>query len=57
MTHVGFDQGIKPMQAVSNFSDSNEVNLIAAWHESSLFSSSPSDLFSRKRKFLVKTID
>ncbi|KAK7340793.1 hypothetical protein VNO77_21506 [Canavalia gladiata] len=46
-----FDQGIKPslnVQAVSNFSDSGEVNIIANRYESSLFSSSLSELFSRK---------
>ncbi|GAU14119.1 hypothetical protein TSUD_169440 [Trifolium subterraneum] len=32
------DQGTKPMQAVSKFSDGNEVNIIAAPCESSLFS-------------------
>ncbi|XP_045798291.1 protein MEI2-like 4 [Trifolium pratense] len=42
------DQGTKPIQAVSNFSDGNEVNIIAPPRESSLFSSSLSDLFSRK---------
>ncbi|GAU47790.1 hypothetical protein TSUD_12750 [Trifolium subterraneum] len=43
-----FDQGTKPIQAVSNFSDGNEVNIIAAPREISIFSSSLSDLFRRK---------
>jgi len=54
MTHVGSDQVIKPMQAVSNFLDSDEANIITARHESSLFSSSLSDLFSRKHKFSLQ---
>ncbi|PNX59386.1 protein MEI2-like 4-like, partial [Trifolium pratense] len=48
LCHVDSDQGTKPIQAVSNFSDGNEVNIIAPPRESSLFSSSLSDLFSRK---------
>lgn len=54
LCHVDSDQGVKPslsVQAVSNFSDSSEVNIIDTQHESSLFSSSLSELFSRKCKF------
>jgi hypothetical protein len=54
LCHVDSDQGTNPMQAVSNFSVGNEVNIIAAPRESSLFSSSLSDLFSRKCKFSLQ---
>ncbi|KAK7394298.1 hypothetical protein VNO78_14820 [Psophocarpus tetragonolobus] len=46
-----FDQGIKAslnVQALSQSSDGSKVSIVATQHESSLFSSSLSDLFSRK---------
>ncbi|KAL2329701.1 hypothetical protein Fmac_017282 [Flemingia macrophylla] len=46
-----FDQGKKPsgnVQELSNLSDSSIVNIVTTEHESSLFSSSLSELFSRK---------
>ncbi|KAH1053097.1 hypothetical protein GLYMA_08G257400v4 [Glycine max] len=46
-----FDQGIKTslnVQSLSHLSDSSKVNVVATQHESSLFSSSLSELFSRK---------
>ncbi|XP_020218540.1 protein MEI2-like 4 [Cajanus cajan] len=49
-----FDQGIKAswnVQALSNKSDSSKVNIVTTQHESSLFSSSLSELFSRKLRF------
>ena len=51
---VDFDQGIKTslnVQSLSHLSDSSKVNVVATQHESSLFSSSLSELFSRKCKF------
>ncbi|BAT83130.1 hypothetical protein VIGAN_04023400 [Vigna angularis var. angularis] len=46
-----FDQGIKTslsVQALSHLPDRSKVNIVATQNESSLFSSSLSDLFSRK---------
>ncbi|KAK7295611.1 hypothetical protein RJT34_18522 [Clitoria ternatea] len=46
-----FNQGTKPglnVQTASNLSDGREVNIISTKHESSLFSSSLSELFSKK---------
>ncbi|TKY64962.1 MEI2 4 [Spatholobus suberectus] len=54
-----FDQGIKTsmnVQALSNLSDSGKVNIVATQHESSLFSSSLSELFSRKLRLSANNV-
>jgi len=48
LCHVDSDQGIKP------FEDSKEDDIIVSRHESSLFSSSLSDLFSKKCEFSLR---
>jgi hypothetical protein len=48
LCHVDSDQGIKP------FEDSKEDDIVASRHESSLFSSSLSDLFSKKCEFSLQ---
>lgn len=54
--HLDSDQRIKPnlnVQEASDSSDSHEVDIIATQYERNLFSSSLSELFTKKCKFYL----